>query len=100
MESYGEWSRSVILNCCINSLVCRLLQARKTEDPRLSFYTPEFKEASRVFTQNLEKNFGKPYYYGIAKKYPWSNPTVVKLDQPVDKDGNPWPLDERGNPIP
>jgi hypothetical protein len=31
-----------------------LRRMRQAEDPRLSFSTPEFKEASRVFTENLK----------------------------------------------
>merc|ERR1719449_396688 len=33
---------------------------RKNEDPRLSFSTPEFREAQRIFTDRFKKNFDKP----------------------------------------
>jgi len=96
---------------------------RKHEDPRLSFSTPEFREAQRVFTDNFkvtklsnrsfcaspgqrltkrrrrQKNFGKPVEYGFVKKHEWSKPQLVKLETPVDVDGNPWPLDNEGKPI-
>ncbi len=32
----------------------KLAQYRKHEDPRLSFTTPEFKEASRIFSDNFK----------------------------------------------
>ncbi|CEF98788.1 unnamed product [Ostreococcus tauri] len=77
----------------------KLEKMREFEDPRLSFTTPEFKEAQRIFQENYKKNFGRPVEYGMVKKYPWSTPTLMKLDVPVDVDGNPWPLDAEGNPI-
>ncbi len=47
----------------------------------------------------LQKNFGRPVEYALVKDYDWSTPQLRKLDQPVDVDGNPWPLDAQGNPI-
>ena len=76
-----------------------LEKSRKYEDPRLSFSTPEFKEASRKFQARFNVNFDRPVEFGMVKKYPWSTPTLQKLDVPVDVDGNPWPLDENGKPI-
>lgn len=35
----------------------QLEEMRKNEDPRLSFSTPEFKEAQRVFTDNFKVRF-------------------------------------------
>ncbi len=32
----------------------QLEEMRKNEDPRLSFSTPEFKEAQRIFTDGLK----------------------------------------------
>ncbi len=32
----------------------KLQEARRTEDPRLSFSTPEFKEAQRTFTEGFK----------------------------------------------
>ncbi len=52
---------------------------RKNEDPRLSFSTPEFKEAQRTFTDGFKKNFGKPITYGLVKDYAWSTPQLRKL---------------------
>ncbi|DBA82324.1 TPA: hypothetical protein ACH3X2_000588 [Trebouxia sp. C0005] len=77
----------------------KLEEMRKNEDPRLSFSTPEFKEAQRMFTDNLKKNFGKPVEWGMVKDHPWSTPQLRKLDVPVDVDGKPWPLDDQGQPI-
>ena len=77
----------------------QLEKSRKYEDPRLSFSTPEFKEAQRKFQARFNVNFDRPIEYGMVKKYPWSTPTLQKLEVPVDVDGNPWPLDENGNPI-
>jgi hypothetical protein len=77
----------------------KLEKMREHEDPRLSFTTPEFKEAQRIFQDNFKKNFGRPIEYGMVKRYPWSKPTLEKLDTPVDPDGNPWPLDADGKPI-
>ena len=77
----------------------KLEKMREHEDPRLSFTTPEFKEAQRIFQENFKKNFGRPIEYGMVKRYPWSKPTLEKLDTPVDPDGNPWPLDDDGKPI-
>ena len=38
-----------------------LRRIREAEDPRLSFSTPEFKEASRIFTQNFKvRASGRP----------------------------------------
>jgi hypothetical protein len=73
----------------------RLAHFRKHEDPRLSFTTPEFKEASRQFQEAFkvwaalacgrftgheesrlypapcaQKNFGKPVEWGLVKQYP------------------------------
>merc|ERR1711977_192876 len=79
--------------------VKKLEDLRKHEDPRLSFSTPEFREAQRIFTDNFKKNFGKPVEWAFVKKHEWSKPQLVKLDKPVDVDGNPWPLDNQGKPI-
>ena len=76
-----------------------LAKQRKHEDPRLSFSTPEYKDFSRKFTEQFKKNFGKPIEWGLVKRYPWSVPQLEKLEHPVDPDGNPWPLDENGEPI-
>merc|ERR1712060_659935 len=77
----------------------KLSDQRKNEDPRLSFSTPEFREAQRIFTENFKKNFGRPIEWGMVKKYPWSTATLMKLDFPVDPEGNAWPLDDKGNAI-
>ncbi|KAL0044053.1 hypothetical protein WJX82_006009 [Trebouxia sp. C0006] len=77
----------------------KLEEMRKNEDPRLSFSTPEFKEAQRMFTDNLKKNFGKPVEWGMVKDHPWSTPQLRKLNVPVDVDGKPWPVDDQGQPI-
>lgn len=80
-------------------LTVQLKKMQENEDPRLSFATPEFREAQRVFTENYKKNFGRPVEWGLVKKYPWSQAHLVKLDQPVDVNGKPWPLDDQGKPI-
>ncbi|BDA40818.1 hypothetical protein COCOBI_01-4720 [Coccomyxa sp. Obi] len=77
----------------------KLEEMRKNEDPRLSFSTPEFKEAQRIFTDNFKKNFGKPVEWALVKDHAWSTPQLRKLDQPVDVDGKPWPLDTNGKPV-
>ena len=77
----------------------QLEKSRKYEDPRLSFSTPEFKEAQRKFQQRFSVNFDRPIEFGMVKKYPWSTPTLQRLEVPVDVDGNPWPLEENGKPI-
>ena len=38
----------------VNILVLQLEEMRKNEDPRLSFSTPEFKEAQRIFTDGFK----------------------------------------------
>lgn len=38
----------------VDRLHVQLEQMRKNEDPRLSFSTPEFKEAQRIFTDNFK----------------------------------------------
>lgn len=43
-----------VLACSLPSLLLQLEEMRQNEDPRLSFATPEFKEAQRVFTDNLK----------------------------------------------
>ena len=63
--------------------VKKLEDLRKHEDPRLSFSTPEFREAQRIFTDNFKKNFGKPVEWAFVKKHAWSKPQLVKLDKPV-----------------
>jgi len=80
------------------SFPLQLEDMRKNEDPRLSFSTPEFKEAQRTFTDAFKKNFGKPVEWALVKDYAWSTPQLRKLDNPVDVNGNPWPLDSQGNP--
>eukprot|EP00218_Dolichomastix_sp_CCMP3274_P016770 CAMPEP_0170133166 /NCGR_PEP_ID=MMETSP0033_2-20121228/1111_1 /TAXON_ID=195969 /ORGANISM="Dolichomastix tenuilepis, Strain CCMP3274" /LENGTH=123 /DNA_ID=CAMNT_0010368627 /DNA_START=15 /DNA_END=386 /DNA_ORIENTATION=- len=77
----------------------RLSDQRKNEDPRLSFSTPEFREAQRIFTENFKKNFGRPVEWGLVKKYPWSTATLMKLDVAIDVDGNPWPVGSDGKLI-
>lgn len=58
------------------------------------------REAARARPPSpLQKNFGRPVEYALVKDYDWSTPQLRKLDQPVDVDGNPWPLDAQGNPI-
>eukprot|EP00887_Chlorella_sp_A99_P007993 scaffold12.g7993.t1 len=79
--------------------VKKLEEMRKNEDPRLSFSTPEFKEAQRAFTDGFKKNFGRPVEWAMVKDHAWSTPQLRKLDAPVDVDGNPWPLDAEGKPI-
>ena len=76
-----------------------LNKQRKHEDPRMSFSTPEYKDFSRRFTEGFKKNFGKPIEWGLVKRYPWSQPQLMRLDVPLDHEGNPWPLDEKGKPI-
>ncbi|KAI3425858.1 hypothetical protein D9Q98_007832 [Chlorella vulgaris] len=76
-----------------------LEEMRKNEDPRLSFSTPEFREAQRQFTDAFKKNFGKPVEWALVKDYEWSTPALRKLEVPVDVDGNPWPVDKDGQPI-
>jgi hypothetical protein len=61
----------------------QLEDMRKNEDPRLSFSTPEFKEAQRAFTDGFKKNFGKPVEWALVKDHPWSTPQLRKLDAPV-----------------
>ena len=58
----------------------QLEKSRKYEDPRLSFSTPEFKEAQRKFQQRFSVNFDRPIEYGMVKKYPWSTPTLQRLE--------------------
>merc|ERR1719183_2921527 len=69
--------------------VKKLEDMRKNEDPRLSFSTPEFKEAQRTFTDGFKKNFGKPITYGLVKDYAWSPPQPRNLAELVDVNGNP-----------
>ena len=41
----------------------------------------------------------------MVKRHPWSEEVLIKLEDeegkpaPVAKDGNPWPLDDKGKPI-
>merc|ERR1739848_114297 len=56
--------------------VKKLEDLRKHEDPRLSFSTPEFREAQRIFTDNFKKNFGKPVEWAFVKKHEWSKPQL------------------------
>eukprot|EP00793_Prasinoderma_coloniale_P006569 PRCOL_00001399-RA len=80
----------------------KLEEARQFEDPRLSFSTPEFKEASRIFTEQFQNNFGRPFEWALVKRHPWSEEVLEKLtdeDGNPAPDGNPWPLDKDGKPI-
>ena len=54
---------------------------------------------THAIEENFKKNFGRPVEWALVRKYPWSTPTLEKLEVPVDVDGNPWPLDEEGKPI-
>jgi len=38
----------------LRACALQLEEMRKNEDPRLSFSTPEFKEAQRIFTDNFK----------------------------------------------
>ncbi|KIZ07316.1 hypothetical protein MNEG_0625 [Monoraphidium neglectum] len=62
----------------------KLQDIKRNEDPRLSFSTPEFKEAQRAFTDAFKKNFGKPVEWALVKEYPWSAPQLRKLETPLD----------------
>ncbi|KAG1674393.1 hypothetical protein FOA52_012919 [Chlamydomonas sp. UWO 241] len=73
----------------------QLQEQRRTEDPRLSFSTPEFKEAQRQFTDGFKKNFGRPVEWALVKEHPWSTPQLRRLDTPVDVNGNPWPQEHK-----
>ena len=77
----------------------QLEKSRKYEDPRLSFSTPEFKEAQRKFQQRFSVNFDRPIEYGMVKKYPWSTPTLQRLEVPVDSGWEPVPLGRERKPI-
>ena len=103
---------ATVPSCCGRELLLPVLQLeemRKNEDPRLSFSTPEFKEAQRVFTDNfkvrlactsassppvtqaatdqdagtVQNNFGRPVEWALVKDYAWSTPQLRKLDVPV-----------------
>ena len=63
--------------------IAQLQEQRRTEDPRLSFSTPEFKEAQRIFTDGFRRNFGRPVEWAMVKEYPWSTPQLRRLEQPV-----------------
>eukprot|EP00198_Chlamydomonas_reinhardtii_P013941 XP_001703278.1 predicted protein [Chlamydomonas reinhardtii] len=69
----------------------KLQESTRDQDPRLSFSTPEFKEAQRAFTDGFKRNFGRPVEWAMVKEYPWSTPVLRKLEQPVDVKGQPWP---------
>lgn len=104
----------------------------------MSFVTPEFKEASRVWKEAFgvrhgswgeqashckrhtaavtplrlprsfptcvsscpaaQRNFDKPVEWSLQKEFPWSEPTLMRLQQPLTVDGKPWPLDASGKP--
>lgn len=74
-------------------------QTMKGGDPRLSFSTQEFKDSQRAFSDGIKKNFGRPIEYAYVQQYPWSVPQIMKLAQPVDVHGSPWPLDSAGKPV-
>ncbi|WIA39729.1 hypothetical protein OEZ86_005790 [Tetradesmus obliquus] len=59
----------------------KLQDLKKNEDPRLSFCTPEFKDAQRTFTDAFKRNFGNPGEWALVKEYPWSTPQLRKVDQ-------------------
>lgn len=46
--------RKVSLGLFLNQFLVQLEEMRKNEDPRLSFSTPEFKEAQRIFTEGFK----------------------------------------------
>ena len=58
--------------------IAQLEKAQKFEDPRMSFCTPEFRDAQRVFTDNLKKNFGRPIEWALVKDHAWSTPQMRK----------------------
>uniref|UniRef100_A0A7S0V204 Uncharacterized protein n=1 Tax=Polytomella parva TaxID=51329 RepID=A0A7S0V204_9CHLO len=58
----------------------KLEEERSREDPRLTFSTPEFKEAQRVFTDNFKKNFGRPVEWELVREFPWSTPTLRRIE--------------------
>ncbi|PNH09510.1 hypothetical protein TSOC_003847 [Tetrabaena socialis] len=74
----------------MRSTLKKLQDKSKDADPRLSFSTPEFKEAQRAFTDGFKRNFGRPVEWALVREYPWSSPTLRKLDAPVDVNGQPW----------
>ncbi|EFJ52167.1 hypothetical protein VOLCADRAFT_87047 [Volvox carteri f. nagariensis] len=74
----------------MRSQLKKLQDMTKDADPRLSFSTPEFKEAQRAFTDGFKKNFGRPVEWALVREYPWSVPQLRKLEKPVDVHGQPW----------
>jgi hypothetical protein len=56
-QQYAQQPRaaSKVHGCAARCFCCPQLQdIKKNEDPRLSFSTPEFKEAQRTFTDNFK----------------------------------------------
>lgn len=59
----------------------KLEEARKHEDPRMSFVSSEFKDAQRKFQQAHKNNFGRPRMYVKYKEFPWSEPVLRRIDE-------------------
>ncbi|KAI8476562.1 MAG: hypothetical protein J3K34DRAFT_241572, partial [Monoraphidium minutum] len=73
----------------MRSQLKKLQDIKRGEDPRLSFSTPEFKEAQRAFTDAFKKNFGKPVEWAMVKEYPWSAPQLRRMGAPADAPSQP-----------
>jgi len=56
------------------------LKAQKaSEDPRLSFSTPEFRGAAAQFSAAFRDNFGREREWALVKEHEWSAPALRKV---------------------
>lgn len=75
----------------------QLQDARRTEDPRLSFSTPEFKDAQRVFTDNFKvghdeaQKRGSNHFFGVQRWMGYSSTCVgAKTSVSLPLQGGPY----------
>lgn len=67
--------------------LAKLQRAKADEDPRLSFSTPAFKQASAQFAQAFRDNFGRPAEYALVKDHAWSAPALRKVGKEGEGEG-------------
>jgi hypothetical protein len=59
--------------------LAKLQAARASEDPRLSFSAPAFKQAAARFSAAFRENFGREAEYALVKDHAWSAPALRKV---------------------
>jgi DNA-binding GntR family transcriptional regulator len=61
--------------------------AASSSDPRMTFSTPEFRQAAQQFAAGFRENFGRAREYAMVKDHPWSRPALRKVVMGKEEEG-------------